>query len=240
MCLWLWLWLWLPHFEQHPGITGAARIKNLADFDEANFGKSSPSRSISQCGLRVDADNIGHAEQVAGQNSNGVRPIALSPACLLAEPQADFDPAHAIVNIKIRYSTDRNALFVFDNKPELASVAIDVIALKGRKKFGHRARVWTMRIIAPHLVVPLPVKDAPGIAHSRTTQVDTVAMKQQVIILPLFSFVFPLCISHTIPHCTCKAGSGSRCSHPYQFYQIRKEQSCEIRLGAQPPERRYA
>src|SRR5579875_22795 len=168
-----------PYFQKNPGIPSTTWIENVSNFAKTSSGKGFPRWSVCHGGLGVKANEAGLLpEKISGQCANGLGSVALAPARFIADAQAHLCLACARVNVEVSDRANGRLLLVLDDKPELLSIAVYVVALKDWQELFHRLRVGTMRIIAPDLVVALPMKDMIGVRHLGETQPDTFAMQR--------------------------------------------------------------
>src|SRR5712691_5215272 len=68
-------------------------------------------------------------------------------------------------------------LLVLDDEPELAPIAMDIIVLIIRQKLSHAMSIGAADIIAPNLVIALPIVDVLRIVHRWAPQVDALSVE---------------------------------------------------------------
>src|SRR5579875_1234183 len=108
-------------------------------------------------------------EEIVGQNTNGLGAVAFVPTPLFTQAQPYLNLAMTMVDVEIGDRADRVVLFVENYKPELSTIATNVVALKDRQELFQSVRVGAVRVIAPHFVVALPMEHLDSIVHRWTT-----------------------------------------------------------------------
>src|SRR5579884_2277687 len=131
------------------------------------------------------------------QRANGFRAVSLAPTPFITQTEANFGLPDAIVHIKIGDRSYRGMPFIFDDEPELPPVALHIVTREDGQKFFHRFRIGTQRVIAPDLIVALPVKHVRGILHGWTAYVHPFSMQN-------LARLVSLCLCHASPNSPAK------------------------------------